>query len=264
MKSTIKNLSLDQLTIDPHVQRVEGIDQVRVNKMVAAFNPDGLGVIFVSDRGGKLVVLDGMHRTAAARQVGYKGTIRAEVATGLTIAQEAEQFLIRNDGRMPSSISKFHARYVMGEPAAVAITDILARHGWQVSPSSDPGHLAATDAIDRVYRNAGGVLADGEHAELTDRVIEIVTAAWEHDGKATHGHMLLAVAQLLGRFGPAIDTKKLVDEMSATRPAVLIGKAKTLKDLQGGTVPAALAKTLAGMHNKKRRSNLLPDWVWIR
>jgi len=56
----------------------------------------------------------------------------------------------------------------------------------------------------------------------------------------------------------------LVSEMQATRPGIVIGKAKALRDSQGGTLPAAAAKVLVGMHNRKRRTNLLPDWVWIR
>jgi hypothetical protein len=74
----------------------------------------------------------------------------------------------------------------------------------------------------------------------------------------------LAVAQIYGRFESGVDTKKLVTEMAQTRPDVLIGKARALAAVQGGTVPAAMAKILAGMHNSRRRTNVLPEWVWIR
>jgi hypothetical protein len=262
---TIRRLELDQLTIDPAVQRVEGVDTKRVARINGSFDPLALGTIIVSERArGEYVVLDGMHRCEFARAARYTKPMDAIVFTGLNLADEARLFRLYNDARMPSAISKFCARVVEGEPIATAVTGILASHGWHVGVEPHPGVVAAVDALDRVYRNAGGVLPDGEHADITDRVISTLSAAWEHDRKAVDAAMLLAVAQLYGRFGAGVDDKKLIGEMQATRPGVLIGKAKSMRDLQGGTVPAALAKILAGMHNNKRRTNLLPDWVWIR
>jgi hypothetical protein len=52
--------------------------------------------------------------------------------------------------------------------------------------------------------------------------------------------------------------------LADTRPGVLIGRSKALRDLQGGTIAAAMAKTLVGLYNKRRRTNLLPEWVWVR
>lgn len=263
--SNHKTVTLDQLSIDPRVQRTEGIDGRRVNDMVLNFNPLALGTVTVSLRpNGKLVVLDGMHRTAAARQVGYQGLINAEVISGLTIEQEAELFLLLNATKTPTAVTKFHVRVVMGEPAAVEMNTIIQSHGWTVRLSTADGTISAVTAVERIYSTGGGAKASGTHGELLDRTLEIVTAAWGHDCQAANGHVLIAVAQLLGRFGASVDTKKLVGEMQGTRPGTLIGRAKNVRDAQGGTVPAALAKILAGMHNKKRRSNLLPEWVWIR
>lgn len=265
MKSTIKKMPTAQLVIDPAVQRVEGIDQVRVEGIAAKFKPELLGVFVVSHRSnGTYVVLDGMHRLSVCRLKGYTASVNCEIFTGLSIADEAELFLGRNSGKMPSALSKFNARCLMGEPEAVEIRAIAEEHGWTIKPGSMPGYLSAIEALERVYRNGGGTVPDGAHPELMGRTLEILTAAWEWDYKSVHQSMLLAVAQLLGRFGPAVDTNKLIAEMQGTRPSVLLGKAKTMKDIQGGTVPAAMAKILAGMHNKKRRTNLLPEWVWIR
>jgi len=41
-------------------------------------------------------------------------------------------------------------------------------------------------------------------------------------------------------------------------------KARMLQDMQGGTTQAAFAKLLVGLYNSKKRTNLLPEWVWVR
>lgn len=264
-QSRHKSVNLDDLTIDPAVQRREGLNQGKINKIVAEWDPMALGTLTVSQRtAGTLVLLDGAHRCAAARRVGYTAHLPADIITGLTLQDEARLFLLLNTTTTPSAITKHLVSVVKGEPEAVEIDAILTAHGWKVAVSSEPGHIVAVSALERVYRNGGGSLADGRHPDVFERVIEIITAAWEHDTKGMASSMLLALAQLIGRFGPSVDTKKLVTEMQATRPGIVIGRGRTLRDAQGGTVPAALAKILAGMHNSKRRTNLLPDWVWIR
>lgn len=267
VQSHHKTVSIDELTIDRRVQRYEGIDQRRVDKIARNFNPLALGTVTVSQRAnGQLILLDGANRTAGARQAGYTGFINAEVITGLHIEQEAELFLLLNETRTPSAVSKFLVRVVMREPEAVEMDNIIQSHGWKVAAGSSKtnGAVSAVTAFERVYRNGGGTVSEGVHPDLLDRTFEILTAAWEHDAASVNGFLLLAVAQLLGRFGPSIDTKKLVAEMQDTRPGVLIGRAKNLRDAQGGTIPGALAKILAGLHDSRRRSNLLPEWVWIR
>lgn len=267
MKSTMKKVAVDHLVIPTEVgvQRIEGTEQRRIDKMVANFRPGSLGTIHVSERAaGVLAVIDGAHRVAACKTKGYAGHLNAIVYTGLTIPEEAALFNDLNSGKTPSALSRFHSRVAAGDPIARSIADIAAAHQWRITPEDEPGCLAAIDALERVYRNGGGVVPDGEHPALTDRVLSLLTVAWERDTVSVHGHLLLGVAQLVGRCGPSLDDKKLITEMQATRPGVLVGRAKTLRDIQGGTVPAALAKILVSMHNNKRRTNLLPEWVWVR
>lgn len=265
MRSTIKKLSIDLLTIDPLVQRVEGVDMTRVNRYAENFQPHQLGTFVVSQRpDGTYVVLDGMHRLFVCRRVNHKALVDAEVFSGLTIADEATLFLGRNDAKMPSALSKFHARVLMGDQTAIDITEIASSHGWSIGQNAYPGVISAVDALESVFRNGAGVLPDGKHPDLLSLVLGVITTAWEWDRKSADGAMLKAVAQLFARVAVHVDQKKLISEMQATRPGVLIGKAKTLCEAQNGTVPAALAKVLVGLHNNRRRTNLIPEWIWVR
>lgn len=256
-------MSPSQLTVDPRVQRTEGVNGRRVKEIADNFNPCALGTITVWHKSdGTYAVIDGAHRMAAARQIGYGGEVPVTVHTGITVEQAAELFLLINEFESPSAVSRFHARVIMRDKEAIAISEVAASHGWTITRSKRPGCIAAVDALTRVYRDGGGTVPAGENRDLLDTVLGVITAAWEH-AYVSQSH-LLGVAQLYGRFGAGIDTKKLVTEMSHTRPDVLLGRAKFFRDSQGGTVSAAMAKILGGMHNKGRRTNLLPEWVWIR
>lgn len=263
-KSTIKRISVDEIHED--VQRLEGMDSQRVARYAENFNENALGVITVSERSdGSIFVLDGRHRWAASRLAGHCKPIHARVITGLTRAAEADLFIALNDMKAVSAISKFNAAVIAEYPEEVAMNSIVEQYGWKISLGSDSGCLSAVTALDRLYRGAAiGNTKAGPYPELTEKVLRIITEAWEWDRKSVDSPILLGVGQVFARFGTQVDEVKLLKELRDTRPGTLIGKAKALRDVQGGTVPAALAKVLVGMHNKKRRTNLLPEWVWTR
>lgn len=264
-RSTIQQVDLSRIQIDLRVQRTEGIDQRRVNTMADNFNPEALGLLILSQRGdGSMICLDGMHRAAVAVKAGWSKPVDARVFAGLTLAEEAALFLLYNDKRDPSAISRFKARVLAGDEAAVDIDRIIRKCGWHVSTGKESGSISAVASLDRVYRTAAGTRADGKYPTLTEQTMVTITRAWGRDPLGAHGSILQGVTQLYSRFSSAIDTEKLIREMQDTQPRVLLGRANTLKDFQGGTVPAALAKLLAGMHDSRRRSNLLPDWVWVK
>ena len=265
VKSRNRKVNLNELTYDPIVQRVEGVDMKRVAKMAENFNADALGILICSERAnGVIAVLDGGHRVAAARMAGHTEPLDAKVFVGLTLAQEASLFLLYNDKKDPSSISSFRGRVVSEDPVAIAVNRIINYYGWTVASGHDKGCLAAVKAAEKVYRNGHGAVADGVHPELLDAVLDIITDAWEWYRSSVDSALLAGMGQLCGRFGKSINRDKMIRELQKTRPNVIIGRARVLKDAQGGTVPAAMAKILTGMHNSNKRTNLLPDWVWVR
>lgn len=258
MKSQLRRVSPELLTIASEIgtQRVEGVDQHRVARMAATFQPHLLGTLTASERAdGSLVVVDGAHRLTLCRKVNYAKHLNVEVFSGLTVAEEASLFLGRNNAKMPSAISKFVARVAEGETAAAAMDEIIRRHGWRVGVQNEDGYIAAVQAFELVYRMG---------AHVADQTLEIITAAWERDRKSSDSALLSGVGALVAKWGDKLDQDKLVLEMSSTRPVILVGKAKTLRDVQGGTVGAAMAKVLVGLHNNRKRTNLLPEWVWTR
>lgn len=264
-RAKLETVWLDEMTIDQEVQRKEGVNQRQVDKMAANFEPDALGTFILSQRdNGTLVVLDGMHRRAAGIAAGYNAYVDAKVFSGLTVAEEASLFLLYNDKKDPSAVSKFHARVLSQDAEAVEMFQIISTNGWTIAQGDSNGYLSAVNAVERVYTTGAGTLKRGRYANILEVVLSVVTESWGHDSDATNGTVLQGLGQLYGRFQGDVDSKKLVSELQQTQPKILIGQSKLLTSAQGGTNSAALAKVVTGLHNKRRRTNLLPEWVWVR
>lgn len=245
-------------------QRHEGVDEKRARRYAAEWDMDKVGTITVSRRpDGRTITIDGAHRATAAKILGVE-FLPAIVHSGLSRTQEASMFGGLNDFARPSAVSRFLARVDEHEPRACDIKRIVDAHGWRVESFQRDGNLTAIAAVERVYRDAGATKSRGAHPDVLDWSLDVATSAWGHDKDAANGAILLGLAQLFGRFGSDVDTKKLVSEMSQSRPKIIIGHARALRDAMGGTLNAHVAKVLVGLHNKKRRTNLLPEWVWTR
>lgn len=230
-------------------------------KIKEGFDPAALGVPTVSNRGrGLYIWLDGQHRGELMRRAGWGDQkIECKVFTGLTTAQEAELFLRLNDGRQPKSMAKFLARVTAQEPAAVAITHIIATHGWTVTDSNAPGSIKAVVSLDKVYVSRKIDTPDGVVLDTTMRVI---TEAWGHTAEAAEGKIIEGVGLFLARFGDQIDRAALIKKLTVfpKGPSGLISKGRGRNQYQGGTVGQCVAEEIHATYNARRRVGALPDW----
>lgn len=246
------------LVMDRDYQRA--VDPNRVRKIIEEFAASGLGTLTVSMRpDGRRVIIDGQHRCAAVRTIGYDGKLPCIQYTGLTLADEAAMFLLLNNAKPVAALDKFRARVIAEDTTAVAIAGLLAEHGWKVSAGTGDGSFAAVTAVEKVYGGAG--VSKGEpRPDLVNIVIEVITASWGHDVRAAHNLLVGGLGQFYARYGNAVDHHKLINELSKLSPNGLIGKAKVLQDARGGTLSSALAEVVLGLHNKGRRTKRLPEW----
>jgi hypothetical protein len=259
----VARIHIGELHVDPIVQRA--LDPNRAQQLADKFDPNAMGALVVSRRDdNKYFVIDGQHRHAAAILVGYNGKLNCIVHHGLPLEREAELFLRLNDSKLVQAIDKFRVRVLAREPDARAISDVLEKQGWRVACASSPGSFAAVSAAEKVYSGAGVLTDKKPHPELVQAAIFTVTKAWGHASAGANAAIVGGLGQLYARFGDEVDIEKLSHEMSKLRPMDLVAKAKMIKEGQGGTIPAAMARVLVGLHNKARRTNRLPDWRWTR
>lgn len=254
-KADLKQMTVSSLIVDPDVQR--NLDIRRVNKIVEEFNADALGTLTVSHRAsGAHHIIDGQHRAAAVRVIGGDDKkVLCRIFNGLTIQEEAEMFRLLNNTAKPQVLDLFRVRVVEGEPTAVAITEILAGHGWTVGfgSSHTKTMLAAVSAVERVYRLDPTAL---------ERALGTATRAWGHDAVCADGRLVEGLGLVYYHYDNALDPTELTARLAryAGGPAALLGKARGLKEMVGGSVPNSVADIIVEVYNRARRTKALPPW----
>lgn len=255
----VRMILANKLMVDTTVQRP--LDQTRVNSIIAKYNPDGLGVIILSSRdNGRYHVVDGQHRVAATVGAGYGDrTLKCLVYTGLALADEASMFELLNTTRAVNAVDRFRVRVVAGEETAVLLNKLIVNHGWTVRQGKSTGVFAAVASFESVYRGKRG--GTQENLTTCEQLMGVITQSWGHDPDGARAEIVSGVGAVLLRF-PEIDFAKLTRELSQVQggPRPLVGKAKSLRNIRGGTVADSMAEIVVNLVNKGRRTNLLPDW----
>lgn len=262
-KPEVREVPLNQLVVDLRVQRP--LDTRRANKIAAELNLDAIGLICTSHRDdGTYSIIDGQHRTEALRINGFTGElVQCEVYQGLTLADEAAMFRLRNNTAKPQYLDKFRVRIIEGDPEALAVMDILDRYGWALlNQHATGGHrpegrFAAVQALERAY--AADRDSDPTAAE---RVIATVTAAWGHESDGVDGRLIDGLGRVYLRYGSAINSTEMISRLRKYPggPGALVGRARGLKELLGVTGSQAFAELFVELYNRQRKTRALPSW----
>ncbi len=153
----------DQLEIDPRYQR--SIDNPESQALIAEialnWHWGRAQVLAVSRREGRLFVVDGQHRLAAARLRGDIQQLPCLIEEFADVAEEAQLFNDLNDRRRPvSAIDKFRAALVAGDESCTAIAGAMERAGLTLAPHGNPnfwqpGQIANVGGIRGAWKTHG-------------------------------------------------------------------------------------------------------------
>jgi len=249
----LRPLAVSSLIVDPDVQRT--LDTRRVNAIAESLNMDALGIITVSRRkNGSYHIVDGQHRVAAVRLAGGDDEkVMCRVFEKLSLADEAVMFRLLNNTAKPMAVDLFRVRVVEGDPDAVRIVDIAREYGWKIAQQTHGGAIAAVAALERVYLRDPDALS---------KALGVITRAWGHEPPANDGRIIEGVGLVFARYGAAIEVADLAPRLSsfAGGPGALLGKAKGLRDMIGGTQTNAVAEVVVETYNRARRTRALPPW----
>lgn len=247
-------VSVDSLFSDPRYQRV--VDMRRVERMAKEFDPDALGVIYVSNRGnGQNAVMDGFHRVALMRYLNWGDQkMPAFVFTGLTVQEEAEIFTRMNkDRKQPHPHDLFRSEVAAGRPEAVALNEVFTEVGIKVSTSPGAKNIRALATARRAFHIAG--------PDVVRRALKVLTKAWDRHDDAINGDVLNGLSLLLLTEPELIDDKHLAARLADFTPTQLVNKAAAVKDVIEGMTPAgAMAYVLTSVYNARRRNKRLAEF----
>lgn len=258
----LEYIPVSKLTVDPEVQR-NNLDERRVQDMAANFQLDLVGVLEVSRRtDGTLHVLDGMHRSAAAKATGHGDLeLPSLVHTGLSREREAQMFLGLNNAKSVGAVDKFRVRVIAGNTAAREINQVLVEYGWTVKAGASDGYFMAVAAIEGVYNSPPTF--NRTRQEIVNKTIAVLTEAWGRHPDGVRSQIVTGVGSMLLRYGSSLDTVKLVNSLKGYSggPRRLVADGQALRQYRRGRVGDAIAEILVRDVNKGRKvANRLPDW----
>ena len=231
------------------------LNMKNVAGIVKNFDPAKLGVLVVSHRAdGTYAVLDGQHRLAALRRLGYDAA-NCIVLEGMTIRQEADYFRRQNENKQSLRINDtFNASLWAEDAESLRIKALMDKYGFRHGKSGQPMCICAIGALQRILRRFG------------DRTLELtlacIAATWPHDSTILRGEMLAGLGEFWRRYGEKLTVAQFEARMRKHLPMEMYQEAR--RRTQGKTTPAtAFNKTIrftmcavyVSAYNKQLRTN---------
>lgn len=251
------SLPANQIHVDHTVQRA--LNMLRVQAMVAEFDEEALGTITVSRReDGKNYVIDGQHRHATARRArGEHYRMNCHIYEGLTTQDEAALFRKLNTAVKPQKIDLFRIRIVEGEGIAVAISSLMAHHGWHLSTSSGPRHrYTAVGALESIYRQDDG-------HNLLDKTVEVLTKAFDGDPKSMRSEIIQGLSALYDEHGEKIKDDKMITRLQNQGLLDLLDRARVFHKTAGYRPRDGVAEIITQAYNHHNTRYRLPQWIGV-
>jgi hypothetical protein len=152
-------LATRDLSTDGTYQRP--VSAWRVKDIVFNYKPILFQPLIIGLRKGTNYVVDGQHRREAAIQLGFP-KVPCMVYDTRSVKEEAEAFLwLQQFRRAITTPQKFVARIAAGDPACVAISELLLRYKFEVDRYDGFGVLAKNNVVVaigslEIAYNAGG------------------------------------------------------------------------------------------------------------
>lgn len=243
--------------LEPHPLAQRRFDPQYAADMAGAFDPNFLGTITVArTKRGKLWVVDGQHRRAAALRFldgDDKQLVECVVIDVEDDAAAGRLFLGLNNHKGVRTLDKFMVRIVARDPVALGVVAVLDRFGLKVERSRAEGIVQAVDACESILARQRGAL-------LLERTIRVLHGAWGRDADAFNGQLLRGVAILLSKHGTVVDDDDLIRKMAKRGgPVGFLGRSRELKSVMGGSVPQAVCQHIVNEYNKGRRVGRLEE-----
>lgn len=243
-------LLVSDLKVDHAYQR--DLSLVRVKEIIAAFDPDLLGVLLVSHRTtGTLYLLDGQTRHAALVEMGWGDQrVPCLVYSGLTRKDEARIFVGSNvSNTKPSPVAIFKGKLAAGDPDTVMAYNISRQFGYLDNLRNDfkSGSITSPTAIMAIFTHGG--------PDLLEQTMAITSSAWP--GQHVASPVLKGIGIFVAQYGPALQIERVVQLLAKTTADVLVSRARQLAVVNSRSASAIVQLLVADYNTRLRFGRLI-------
>jgi hypothetical protein len=266
-RSFVTSLPLSALTVDPQLQRAY-VKDARVQTMANEFNPDGLGVLEVSQRlSGTNHVLDGYHRMLMLRELRKRGEIGSDymvwckVFVGLTPAEEAALFVLLNNKEKVGPLDLFRIKLAAKDAIVLAMMDIITANNWLLKGSLPPEDF--TGKVSEHSFSAVGALevAYSRNPIAAEKSVKTLTMAWKHSPASVHGELVRGLGMFYNYYGDQADLLHAVKTLGRYPDAPSFRNlAKATRGARRGTAENTIARFFVEEYNVGKKTLALPPW----
>ncbi len=221
----------------------------------ADFDLEALGYPVVSKRDGNYYIVDGQHRIAALKMIGWGDqSIQCEVYDGLDEAEEAELFLRRDKRKAISAFDRFRIGVVAERDVETDINRIVMGCGLRVATDGDPKSIGAVGALAKTYRTGGGA--------TMGRAVRLLRDGFPEDAAAFRRELVEGAGLVCLRFNGDLDDEALKQKLVAMRGGAngLLTKAGRIRAATGEPLAQCAAAALVEVANQGRGGKKLPSW----
>lgn len=258
MTEYVEEVPVSKIIVDPRIQR--GLNSAKAQKINVNFDPKALNVLTLSQRkNGDLVVVDGQHRLVGVqRRTSNEGTVPCHILTGLSLAEEAELFLLLNATTKPRRLDKFQVSVTAGHAEALAITDIARSYGWEIHPNPQDGNVQSVGALEKVYALSEKLEAEPNLVQ----VVFMVIRGWGHNRYAMNAVLVEGIGKMVAHYGAKVDLDRLQQKLASHPggPEGLLVEIRQHANVYRIHRSTAAAELVTNAYNKGLSSNALPRW----
>ena len=228
-----------------------------VSHLVAHFDFDKFGLLWLSHRDGHYYIIDGQHRYFALIEW-LDGddweVIEVEtcmVVTGLSMADEAELFLDLNNRLNLAAYDKFNISLTAGRPEQTDINRIIRSNGFSISNDRETG-ISAVRTLEIVYGRDG--------ANDLGRTVRLIGNSYGMAG--FRADVIDGLGRLCHRYNGQLDEGKAIKQLSSMRGGVsgLLNNAYTIREKLGQPLRDCIAAAAVERINQAPGTKLDKWW----
>jgi hypothetical protein len=236
------------LKVDPDVQST--FDQRWGDHIAAHWNPEVYGVCQVSYRDGHYYVTNHQHVLYAARKVGEL-TLRCYVREGLSVQEEAQDWLLSNFIKSKTGADRFRIRLVALDEDAVDVQAVCGSLGVRIDLG---GHAKprSTKAVGKMT----DLLQKGGRALLANTLV-VAISAWPESPVGLSAVAIVAIGDFIWYYQghPRYSQERLISALGE-HDALAVRQELTAK--WAGTGSRAPRDAILGIYNRRLTTNALP------